>query len=139
MSNEAALIAAIDGENAAIYAYGVIAAHVGGGAKRRALLALGSHRSWLDRWSGLLTETHSPPMATAYDFPFPVVNAETARQLAPIVENRLVVVYADLAAASRDQVRSDAVLAAAECATRAVTWGASSQAFPHDFSSIPSA
>ena len=139
MSKESALTAAIEGENAAIYAYGVIAANLGGGAKKRALQALGNHRSWVDRWGMLLGDQAPPPVPTAYDLPIAVSNAETARQLAPIIENRLVVVYADLASASTDQMRSDAVLAAAECATRAVMWGGPSQAFPHDVSTPPPA
>ena len=49
-------------------------------------------------------------------------------------DNSIVVVYADLAATCEGEQRADAVLAASECATRAVIWGAPSQAFPHDAS-----
>lgn len=57
---------------------------------------------------------------------------ESSKLLAQLIENRLVVVYADLAATCAGDARADAVLAASECATRAVVWGAPAQAFPHD-------
>ena len=131
MSIEEARAAAVAGEDAAIYAYGVISAVLAGAARRKALQALRAHQSWRDRLAALMPPGTAPTPAIAYDFPFQVTDDEKADLLAQLVENRLVVVYADLAAAAGGDERADAVLAASECATRAVVWGAPSQAFPH--------
>ena len=132
MSNQAELAAAVAGEDAAIYAYGVTGAMLGGAPRRRALEALRAHQSWRDRMTALMPPGTAPTPAIAYDFPFQVTDREQTDQLAQLVENRLVVVYADLASSSVGDERAEAVLAACECATRAVSWGAPSQAFPHD-------
>jgi hypothetical protein len=47
-----------------------------------------------------------------------------------LVDNRLVGVYADAAEAADGATRRWAARMAAEAATRAVAWGADSQAFP---------
>ncbi|MCX6424941.1 MAG: ferritin-like domain-containing protein [Actinobacteria bacterium] len=134
MNNQEALAAAVSGEDAAIYAYGVIGALLNAGARRRALEALRAHQSWRDRMAHLMPGDTAPAPGIAYDFPMQVIDAGTTRALAQLVENRLVVVYADLAATCEGEQRADAVLAASECANRAVIWGAPSQAFPHDAS-----
>jgi hypothetical protein len=124
----AALTAAVSAEDACIYAYGVIGAQVSGAPQARARRALASHHSWRDR---LQSETPDViPSAIAYDFPFPVSNPASAKRLAALIENRMVGVYADVAAAADTVLRTEAVTAAMECAARAVTWGAESQAFP---------
>lgn len=123
-----AIESAISGEDACIYAYGVIGAHVRGAAKDRARKALAEHRAWRDRM-----QAQSPSIvaaAIAYDIPFPVEDPAAAKQLAVLVENRMVGLYADLAASVSGQAREDAVTAAMECATRAIAWGGLPQAFP---------
>lgn len=120
-----ALRAAIAGEDAAVYAYGVIAAHASGGRAERALAA---HRRWRDRWASLLGEPVDA--AIAYELPERVDDPASAAALAALVEGRLVPVYADLAAALEGAERDDAARAAAQCAQRAVRWGAPAQAFP---------
>ena len=73
----------------------------------------------------------APPAAAAYDLPFEVDDSAAARRLAGIVERRLAGIYAQLAAAlDEESSRKDAVLAARECATRSVAWGADPVAFP---------
>ena len=131
MSSQEARAIAVAGEDAAIYAYGVISAVLSNTDHRRALAALRAHQSWRDRLAAVLPAGATPTAAIAYDFPYPVTDSQQAVHLAQLVENRLVVVYADLAAAATGDERADAVLAASECATRAVVWGAPSQAFPH--------
>jgi hypothetical protein len=123
-----AIEAAISGEDACIYAYGVIGSQVRGPAKARARKALVDHRAWRDRM-----QAQSPGIVAAsiaYDFPFPVEDPASAKQLAVLVENRMVGLYADLAASVSGQAREDAVTAAMECATRAIAWGGLPQAFP---------
>lgn len=129
MTPENALRAAISGEDAAVYAYGVIGPRLAGGGQRRARKAFDSHRAWRDLWQGRMTDAITPP-AVAYDLPFPVTDADSARRLAIWVEESLVPVYADLAGATTGEDRADAVTAACECAIRAVAWGGATQAFP---------
>jgi hypothetical protein len=120
--------AAIAGEDACIYAYGVIGSQLRGAAKARARKALVDHRAWRDR-----LQSQAPVIVAAsiaYDFPFPVEDAESAKRLAVFVENRMVGQYADLAASTAGSAREDAVTAAMECATRAFAWGGMTQAFP---------
>ena len=120
--------AAISGEDACIYAYGVIGSQVRGTTTDRARKALADHRAWRDR-----LQSQAPVIVAAsiaYDFPFPVEDAASAKLLAVFVENRMVGLYADLAASVSGQAREDAVTAAMECATRAITWGGLPQSFP---------
>ena len=120
--------AAIAGEDACIYAYGVIGSQVRGAATERARKALLDHRAWRDR-----LQSQAPVIVAAsiaYDFPFPVEDAASAKLLAVLVENRMVAQYADLAAATAGTAREDAVTAAMECATRAIAWGGITMAFP---------
>ncbi|MFM8350561.1 MAG: DUF4439 domain-containing protein, partial [Actinomycetales bacterium] len=95
---------------------------------RQALAALQAHSTWRDRWA--LATPDAPAPAIAYDLPVADPNRAQVRDLAALVENRLVPIYAELAAAASGDTRTAAVTAAAECATRAVTWGALPQAFP---------
>lgn len=129
----AELDAVISGESAAVYAYGIVAGQTTGSARRRALAALAAHERWRDRWS----RGSAPAAAVAYDLPFAVTDAASARALAAHVENGLVGPYADLAAASDGQDRLEAVRAAQQCAARAVRWGARTQAFPTANGTIP--
>lgn len=122
------LLAVLAGEDAAIYAYGVVVARLRGADRRQALAALQAHSTWRDRWAGEAPE--APPPAIAYDLPVADPNRTQVRELAALVENRLVPLYAEFAAASSGDTRTAAVAAAAECATRAVSWGALPQAFP---------
>ena len=131
MTAEPALIAAIAGEDACIYAYGVIGAQVGGSARQRARRALAAHRSLRDRLQSQAADT-VVPAAIAYDFPFAVTDAKSAKKLAALIEGRMVPVFADLAAATSGPARDEAVTAAMECAVRAIAWGGASQAFPQD-------
>ena len=120
--------AAISGEDACIYAYGVIGSQVRGAATERARKALADHRAWRDR-----LQSRTPVIVAAsiaYDFPFPVEDAASAKLLAVLVENRMVCQYADLAASTAGTAREDAVSAAMECATRAIAWGGITMAFP---------
>ena len=132
MTRAQALRQVITAEDAAIYGYGVVVGQLAGKAEARARRALQAHRAWRDRWAAELAATgETPPAAApAYQMPFPVDRPAAARSLAAHIDERLVGWYADLAAASIEQDRSLAVDAARECATRAVVWGAPSQAFP---------
>ena len=73
----------------------------------------------------------TPPAAeAAYELPGDVSTRPGARAALASVDNALVAVYADAAAASSGDDRRWAARTAAECAVRAVAWGATPQAFP---------
>ena len=128
MSAETATISAINGEDAAIYAYGVIGARSRGARATLARRALASHRS---RRQDLQSTVADPvSAASAYDLPFPVVDGADAARLAVLVENRMAAVLSELAAATQGERRAQAVTGAMECAARAVAWGGEPMAFP---------
>ncbi len=128
----AALQAALAGEHAAVWACGRAAAVLAGDARDRALGQLDDHRRQRDALRVRLVALGADPVeaATAYVEPVPVVGRGTARALLAHVGAGLCAVYADLAAASAQGARQEAVSAAARSARRAVGWGADAQAFP---------
>ena len=85
----------IEAENASVYAYGVIGAHLSGAARTRALAALDAHRRLRDSWiqAAQASGRTVPPAAIAYDLPFRVHDATTAKELAAVIETRLLLVY----------------------------------------------
>lgn len=132
MNETEALVAAITGEAAAVYAYGLLGPQLEISTQSLARSSMNAHRqrelalrARLDVVGG-----SQPGAAVAYDPPFPVVDAATAGELAGLVEMRLAATYADLAGASSGSARNDAVLAARECAVRGISWGAATSAFP---------
>lgn len=94
-SASGALSTLIEAENAAVYAYGVIGAHLTGSDRVMALAALKDHRRIRDGWITAATAEGEliPPAAIAYDLPFPVRDRDTALALAKEVETRLADVY----------------------------------------------
>ena len=114
----------LDGTNAAIYAYGLVAARLTGTEQQRALSAMAEHRQRRDQLRTRIAAQGATPAAAAPAFtpPVAVSDAVTARSLAALVEDRLAGQWAGLAAASKDRARSDAALTAQTCAVRSVTW-----------------
>jgi len=115
------LQAVVAGENAAVWAYGVIGAHLSGRPGLQAQRILDEHRAARQRWAALVADP--PPAAVEYELPEPVDNARDARALAILIERRLVASYADAAAATDGATRAAAVADAVLCASRAVQWG----------------
>ncbi len=124
MSAVDAAQATLAGENAAVYAYGVVASHLSGGAAARALAAMAAHRANRDLLLARLagSGTTASPAAAAYTLPSPVVDAASAAALAALVEDRLAGQWAGLAAESDAEQRQSAALVAEACAVRSVTW-----------------
>ncbi len=124
--------AVVEGEDAAVYAYSVAGAQVAGGGRRKALAGLDAHRANRSRAAGIIVALGGspPPAAPAYDLPADVDRAAVARDTMADVDNALVATYADAAAASQADDRRWAARTGAECAVRAVVWGAAPQAFP---------
>jgi len=132
MTEQEALAAVVRGEDAAIYAYEAASARVPAGARRQALTGLDAHRAHRSKAAAVLAAAGSPvpTAAAAYVLPAGVRRPGGARAALAAVDNALVAVYADAAAATSGPLRRWAARTAAEYATRAVTWGAPSQAFP---------
>lgn len=125
MSEVDAAAVVLAGEQAAVYAYGLVAARLTGSEEQRALAAMADHRAQRDRLRARITALGGTPPAgaAAYTPPFEVVDAGTARRLAALVEDRLAGQWAGLAAQSTGRSRSDGALVAQACAVRSVSWG----------------
>jgi hypothetical protein len=107
---ETSLSTLIEAENAAIYAYGVIGAHLTGAPRSRALAALKAHRQLRDAWisAAQAAEQKIPPAAIAYDLPIDVRGRATAEALLIEIEERLIAVYesaGEIAAPALTQAR----------------------------------
>lgn len=124
MSELDSLAVVLDGTEAAIYAYGLVAARVGATAEQQALTAMAEHRSQRERLRARVTALGGAPAAAApaYDPPFDVDDAASARRLAALVEDRLAGQWAGLAAASAPALRTAAAVTAQECSVRSVRW-----------------
>jgi hypothetical protein len=131
----AALEAALAGEHAAVYAYGV----VGGQAGSRYRTAASERLAWHSRQREILSAQlvaagiEPQPGAAAYALPFPVTGVTDARRLAAHVEQSLAATYADVVAAAPGPRRRAAASLLAACAVQARRWGA----VPHPFPGLP--
>ena len=125
----AALIAAIEGEQAALYAYGVAGPHLDANDRDLVLGALAAHRARILTLREAADDSAEPGAPGGY-LTGRIETSDQARALLAGVEARLASAYADLAGAVEGEQRTEAVLAACECATRAVGWGAVPEAFP---------
>ena len=124
--------AVVRGEDAAIYAYSVAGARLPERREARVLAALDQHRGNRSRAAAIVSAAGGTPPepAAAYDLPADVARPPVARATLAAVENALVAVYADAAAASAGDDRRQAARQGADCAVRAIGWGAEPQAFP---------
>lgn len=94
-SDSSALPVLIESENAAVYAYGVIGAHLRGAQRARSVIALEAHRRLRDAWIAAATTAQQeiPPAAIAYDLPIQVRTPADAQRLATWIEERMLSVY----------------------------------------------
>ena len=128
----AALTAAIEGEQAAVYAYGLAGPRLAGADADLAAGGLAAHRQRVTLLRERLAATEAeagPPAPGGYGVTAPA-DATAARALLGGVEMRLAAAYADLAAESATAARLEAVGWARECAVRGVAWGLAPEAFP---------
>lgn len=123
------LTAAIEGEQAALYAYGVAGPHVDDADRGLALGGLAAHRARILLLRERAPDASEPGAAGGY-LTGPVESPEQARALLAGVESRLAATYADLAGGCTGADRTESVLAACECAARAIGWGGAPEAFP---------
>jgi hypothetical protein len=116
-----ALVEALVGEHAAIYAYGPIGARLDRRTAPDARAAEAAHRDRRDALVVRLTggDVTPPPAAPAYGLPFPVTNRAGALRLAVHVEERTAALWR---AALRETAGADrrlALDALTDCAVRA--------------------
>ena len=130
----AAIQQALAGEHAAVYAYGVIGGVLDpvGATGVLALDCYEVHQSRRDLVEEQLRGLGAEPVAAepGYALPSPVTTPVDARLLARQVEDRCAVLYAAAVAASTDDGRAQAAGWLEDAATRAVSWGGTSVAFP---------
>jgi hypothetical protein len=122
-----ALQAALAAEDATIYGYGVVGAHLTGADRDAALNALQTHLELRDQLIALVQALHASPAVAqpAYQLPSPVDSTATARQLAAHLEQGVCGAMWDLvaAAASSSPLRRTAIGWLADAADRANRWG----------------
>ncbi len=132
VSSTDAAQAALAGEHACVYGYGVAGAHLpdGGEPARR---ALGAHRHQRDALAAAIRAAGAEPVAAepGYTLPEPVADDAAARRLAVTMEQRLAALYADLvAAADTPELRELAARAVVTASVAALSWGGEPAAFP---------
>ncbi|MGN6473026.1 MAG: ferritin-like domain-containing protein [Mycobacteriales bacterium] len=134
MAELAALRQALAAEQAIVYGYGVVGAHLKGADRKFAAERLTSHQELRDRIASLVTALGAvpPPAQPAYRLPSPVIDAASARQLAAHLEDGAAGVAWDLAAATAPQstARGLAVMWLTDSAVAAARWGAGPTALP---------
>ena len=127
-----ALQAALAAEHAAVYGYGVAGAMLTGAGQAQAKADWLAHQLARDTLEAMLTGLGATPVAAsaAYQLPFTVATAATARRLAAALEEGVTRAYLGLVAVSDPNLRSFAARAMQACATRATSWSGTTQAFP---------
>jgi hypothetical protein len=119
------------GEEAAVYAYGVLAPRLEGTDAIKAVNARTAHSRARDQAAAELASAGGQATVPgAFEVPFPVDDASSARHLAALVEDRLVNIYCSLAPELSDRQRRQFVESARECCARAVGWGQRPEALP---------
>lgn len=124
MSAEVALAAALAGEHAAIYGYGVLGAHLTGPALVQARQAEAAHRNRRDALLEMAWPAGaSPPVAEpAYALPFPVIDPASALRLALQIEERTAAIWRAVLPVTTGGQRRTGLDALTDAAVRAARW-----------------
>ncbi|SDU76350.1 ferritin-like domain-containing protein [Jiangella alkaliphila] len=128
----AAAQAALAGEHACVYGYGVAGAHLPDGVEA-ALAALTTHRTRRDELIALIAAAGAEPVAAepGYALPAPVTDEASALTLAVLLEERLGALYADVVGvAITPELREFAVRGVVSATVQALAWGGAPTAFP---------
>ena len=127
-----ALQACVAAEHVAVWAYGIVGAHLEPEARLEARATWDSHRARRDRVAQLLRDREAPAPASepGYALPYAVTDATTARRLAADVESGVAAAYADLVLTAGGELRRFAALSLQEAAVRAARWSGGTEAFP---------
>jgi hypothetical protein len=128
-----ALQAALAGEHACVYGYGVLGPHAAERDQRQVRAAYEAHRSKRDLLAEQVRARDAEPVAAlpAYAVPFQVDDDRAARRLAGLLEERLAPFYADLVAAAEDtSLRETAARSLLETAVLSARWTGRTTALP---------
>ena len=127
-----ALQAALAAEHAAVYGYGVSGAMLTGADNAAARGDWESHMTARDTLQAMITKLGATPVAAsaAYELPFTVRDARSARRLAAAIEEGVTQAYLGLVAVTNKTLRTFGALAMLPPADRAVAWRGSTVAFP---------
>lgn len=127
-----ALQAALTAENAAVYGYGVVGAHLAGARQKAAAQDWTAHEAARDTLTAMITTLGRQPVAaaTAYRLPFPVHSGQAAVMLAAYLEDRVTAAYLGLVALGDVRLRAFGARAMQSAALRATSWRGRTLAFP---------
>lgn len=128
----AALQAALTAEQAAIYGYGVVGAHLSGTGLAAATADWTAHQVAANRLAALLQAAGVTPdsSSVAYKLPHPVATPAQAVALAAALEDQVASAYVALVADTRPAVRTLAARELRDAALRGATWRGRTAAFP---------
>jgi hypothetical protein len=127
-----ALQAVLAAEHAAVYGYGVAGAMLSGTKRAKALSDWMAHKEARDTLQVMITKLGAAPVAAsaAYELPFTVHDARSARLLAAALEDGVTQAYLGLVAVPDGTLRTFGALAMQPPANRAAAWRGSTVAFP---------
>jgi hypothetical protein len=128
----AALQAALAAEHAAVYGYGIAGALLTGDNRAKALADWQSHQEARDTLEAMIIKLGATPVAAspAYELPFTVSGAGSARRLAAALEDGVTQAYLGVVAVTDTTLRTFGALAMQPPANRAAAWRGSTAAFP---------
>lgn len=128
-----ALVPVLEAEHVMVWAYGTLGPRLSGDDRDEARTLLIAHERTRDELHAAIRAAGGTPPAArpAYELPFPLTDADSARKLAADIETRLAAVYADLVAAfDAPDTRTRGVTGLVTAVTRARSWGALDVPFP---------
>ena len=127
-----ALQAALAAEDAAIFGYGVVGAHLTGSSQTAAGQHWTGHNQARDTLTAMISGLGAAPAAAqaSYQLPFRVHDAASATALAAYLEDGVTRAYLGLVAVSDPRLRRYGALAMQQAARRAAFWRGTTQAFP---------
>ncbi len=127
-----ALQAALSAEQAAIFGYGVLGAHLTGPAQQTATTYWLAHQVAADQLTALIRRAGAQPhpAAVGYRLPFGVQSAASARALAVYLEDKVTQAYMGLVALADDSLRELGARQVRAAALRAAAWRGTTVAFP---------
>ncbi|MFM1864551.1 MAG: hypothetical protein RL677_331 [Actinomycetota bacterium] len=122
----------VSGENAAIWAYGFLLAFLNDADYQAGLGTFNSHRNARDaaRLKLRALNQNPPRPEPNYDLPFQVNDANSAKQLAAYIEDRLSGIYSAWTATETGDDQTYAFEQAVHSASRYYFWIKESKAFP---------
>jgi hypothetical protein len=127
-----AMQAALAAEHAAVYGYGVVGAMLDGAGRALALRDWKLHQEARDTLQAMIVKLGATPAAAnaAYELPFAVDDADSARRLAATLEDGVTQAYLGLVAVTDPTLRTFGALAMQPPANRAAAWRGATVAFP---------